>query len=145
MHNSRRPFSSRIVRENCDDDSNRNIQILNVYYYYYYNSFIQRPIRVALPAQPLSSNLVLRPEINRAKWPTVVRRSATGRPFQAIGPDTREGAVGKQSVYGGPVTVLAQKGAMRCDVYIIFDIHLAGATNRMPQGGVMPRNISYVD
>src|SRR6218665_1880432 len=31
MHNSRRPFSSRIVRENCDDDSNRNIQILNVY------------------------------------------------------------------------------------------------------------------
>jgi len=48
-------------------------------------------------------------------------------------------------VYGGPVTVLAQKGAMRCDVYIIFDIHLAGATNRMPQGGVMSRNISYVD
>src|SRR6218665_3187854 len=41
MHNSRRSFSSRIVRENCDDDSNRNIQILNVYYYYlYYNSFI---------------------------------------------------------------------------------------------------------
>jgi len=42
VHNSRRPFSSRIVRENCDDDSNRNIQILYVYYYYYYyyNSFI---------------------------------------------------------------------------------------------------------
>src|SRR6218665_2506802 len=59
------------------------------YYYYYYSSYMWRPFKVAysgaLPAQPRSNNVVLRPERNRAEWLTGVRRSATGRPFKAVG------------------------------------------------------------
>src|SRR6218665_77845 len=44
----------------------------------------------ALPAQPRSNNVVLRPERNRAELATGVRRSATGRPFQAVGPATEK-------------------------------------------------------
>src|SRR6218665_1220974 len=33
---------------------------------------------------------ILRPERNRAEWATGVRRSATGRPFQAVGPATEK-------------------------------------------------------
>src|SRR6218665_2632102 len=59
-----------------------------------YSSFIQRPFKVvysgALPAQPRSNKVVLRPERNRAEGATGVRRSATGRPFQAVGPATEK-------------------------------------------------------
>jgi len=34
--------------------------------------------------------VVLRPERNRAEWAAGVRRSATGRPFQAVGPATAQ-------------------------------------------------------
>ena len=34
--------------------------------------------------------LVLRPERNGAEWATGVRRSAIGRPFQAVGPATEK-------------------------------------------------------
>src|SRR6218665_159944 len=46
----------------------------------------------ALPAQPLSNNVVLdlRLERKRAEWATGVRRSATGRPFQDVGPATEK-------------------------------------------------------
>src|SRR6218665_404707 len=44
----------------------------------------------ALPAQPRSNNVVLRLERKRAKWATGIRRSATGRPFQAVGPATEK-------------------------------------------------------
>src|SRR6218665_1268452 len=128
MHNSRRPFSSRIVRENCDDDFNRNIQILNVYYYYYYNSFIYRSFRVALPAQPLSSNLVLRPERNRAKWPTGIRRSATGRPFQAIGPDTEKALSDNSPCMGDQLLCLHRRA--QCDVMCISS---STSTLQVPQ------------
>src|SRR6218665_436557 len=43
-----------------------------------------------LPAQPRSNNVVLRLQRKRAEWATGVRRSATGRPFQAVGPATEK-------------------------------------------------------
>ena len=59
-----------------------------------YSSFIQRPFKIAyseaLPAEPRSNNVVSRPERNRAEWATGVRRRATGRPFQAVGPATEK-------------------------------------------------------
>src|SRR6218665_3344519 len=60
-----------------------------------YNSFILRPLKEvysgALPAmQPRSNNEVLKPRKIRSEWATGVRRSATGRPFQAVGPATEK-------------------------------------------------------
>src|SRR6218665_1544704 len=59
-----------------------------------YCSFIYRPFKEiysgALPAQPRSNNVVLRLERKRAEWATGVRRSATGRPFQAVAPATEK-------------------------------------------------------
>src|SRR6218665_3027380 len=39
---------------------------------------------------PWSNNVVLRLERKRAEWVTGVRRSATGSPFQAVGPATEK-------------------------------------------------------
>src|SRR6218665_659196 len=60
-----------------------------------YSSFILRPLKEvysgALPAmQPRSNNEVLKPRKIRSEWATGVRRSATGRPFQAVGPATEK-------------------------------------------------------
>src|SRR6218665_2659501 len=85
-----------------------------------YSSFIQRPFKVvcsgALPAQPRSKNVVLRPERKRTEWATGVRRSATGRPFQAIGPATEKARRCRITVRErGLVIPPAQKSAMRYD------------------------------
>src|SRR6218665_3289447 len=59
-----------------------------------YCSFIESPFKEiysgALPAQPRSNNVVLRLERKRDEWATGVRCSATGRPFQAVGPATEK-------------------------------------------------------
>src|SRR6218665_2677699 len=59
-----------------------------------YCSFVKRPFKEiysgAHPAQPRSNNVVLRLETKRAEWATGVRPSATGRPFQAVGPATEK-------------------------------------------------------
>src|SRR6218665_3623797 len=68
--------------------------VLQICYYSNYSSFILCPFKVvysgALAAQLRSNNVVLRPERNRAEWATGVRRSAIGRPFQAVGPATEK-------------------------------------------------------
>src|SRR6218665_2506261 len=72
------------------------MRIIIINYYYNYNSFIYHPFRVvysgALPAQPRSSNVVLRPERTRAeqKESAGIRCSSTGRSFQAIGTATEK-------------------------------------------------------
>src|SRR6218665_3189208 len=85
-----------------------------------YSSFIQRPFKVmysgALPAQPRSKNVVLRPERKRTEWATGVRRSATGRPFQAVGPGKEKARRCRKTVRERDlVTPPAQKSAMRYD------------------------------
>ena len=63
--------------------------------YIYYKSFIWRPFKTiysgALPAQPRSNCIVLRPERDREEWPIGVKRNVTGRPkFQALGRATKK-------------------------------------------------------
>ena len=71
----------------------------------------------ALPAmQPRSNNEVLKPRKIRSEWATGVRRSATGRPFQAVGPATEKAlSDNKQSAFGGPATPPGQNSAMIYD------------------------------
>src|SRR6218665_105032 len=83
-----------------------------------YSSFIQHFFKVvysgALPAQHRSNNVALRPEKNRAEWVTGIKRSATGRPFQAVGSATEKARRCRITVrVRGPVTPPGQKSAMR--------------------------------
>src|SRR6218665_3136012 len=103
-----------------------NKEFLNILPNSNYSSFIQHPFKVvyagALRAQTRSNNVVLRPERNRAEWATGVRRGATGRPFQAVGPAKEKARRCRITVRerGTIVTPPAQKSAMRYDVEFIL-------------------------
>ena len=92
--------------------------VLQICYYSNYSSFILCPFKVvcsgALPAQLRSNNVVLRPERNRAEWPTGVRHSATRRPFQAVGPATEKAQCCRITVCSNSACT-EERGEIRCN------------------------------